>query len=135
MQPSITDIKVQGYHLDIFGHVNNARYLEFMEAGRWNFVEGKIDLIEWKRRGIAFTVVNININYRRPAVLGDILEIHTKMSDIAEKSATIRQEIFIKRTDTLIVDADVTFVMVDIKKKKAIIFPDDLRDLFLSMIE
>jgi thioesterase-3 len=135
MQPSITDIKVYGYHLDIFGHVNNARYLEFMEAGRWNFVEGKIDLSEWKRRGIAFNVVNININYRRPAVLGDLLEIHTKMSDIAEKSAAIRQEIFIKGTDTLIVDADVTFVMVDIKKKKAIIFPDDLRDLFLSMIE
>ena len=135
MQPSITDIKVYGYLLDIFGHVNNARYLEFMEAGRWNFVEGKIDLIEWKRRGIAFTVVNININYRRPAVLGDILEIHTKMSDIVEKSATIRQEIFIKGTDTLIVDADVTFVMVDIRKKKAIIFPDNLRDFFLSMIE
>lgn len=135
MQPSITDIKVYGYLLDIFGHVNNARYLEFMEAGRWNFVEGKIDLIEWKRRGIAFTVVNININYRRPAVLGDILEIHTKMSDIVEKSATIRQEIFIKGTDTLIVDADVTFVMVDIRKKKAIIFPDNLRDSFLSMIE
>lgn len=25
------DIKVRGYHLDLFRHVNNARYLEFLE--------------------------------------------------------------------------------------------------------
>ncbi|XLM23374.1 thioesterase, partial [Chromobacterium piscinae] len=31
-----TRIKVRGYHLDLFGHVNNARYLEFLEEARWN---------------------------------------------------------------------------------------------------
>lgn len=29
MQP--TQIHVRGYHLDGYGHVNNARYLEFLE--------------------------------------------------------------------------------------------------------
>ncbi len=28
------DIKVRGYHLDIYSHVNNGRYLEFLEEGR-----------------------------------------------------------------------------------------------------
>lgn len=26
-----TFIKVRGYHLDVYQHVNNARYLEFLE--------------------------------------------------------------------------------------------------------
>jgi len=26
------EIKVRGFHTDMFGHVNNARYLEFLEA-------------------------------------------------------------------------------------------------------
>ena len=26
-----TQIKVRGYHLDVYQHVNNARYLEFLE--------------------------------------------------------------------------------------------------------
>ena len=34
-----TEIMVRGYHLDMFGHVNNARYLEFLEEGRWTFFD------------------------------------------------------------------------------------------------
>ena len=29
--PSSIEIKIRGYHADMFGHVNHARYLEFME--------------------------------------------------------------------------------------------------------
>jgi thioesterase-3 len=32
--PHVTTIKIRGYHLDLNGHVNNARYLEFLEEGR-----------------------------------------------------------------------------------------------------
>ncbi len=31
-----TQIKVRGYHLDVYQHVNNARYLEFLEEARWD---------------------------------------------------------------------------------------------------
>ncbi len=27
-----TQIKVRGYHLDVYQHVNNARYLEFLKG-------------------------------------------------------------------------------------------------------
>ena len=33
---SRTTLTVRGYHLDGYGHVNNARYLEFYEEGRWS---------------------------------------------------------------------------------------------------
>jgi len=36
---STVQIKVRNYHLDRFGHVNNARYLEFLEEGRWTYSE------------------------------------------------------------------------------------------------
>jgi len=36
MKPSITEIKVRGYHMDFYGHINNARYLELLEEGRWS---------------------------------------------------------------------------------------------------
>ncbi|WOD06656.1 acyl-CoA thioesterase [Marinomonas sp. GJ51-6] len=36
---NIIQIKVRGYHLDVFQHVNNARYLEFLEEGRWAFFD------------------------------------------------------------------------------------------------
>jgi acyl-ACP thioesterase len=28
---STTEIRVRGYHVDVFGHVNHARYVEFLD--------------------------------------------------------------------------------------------------------
>ncbi|MEY3443375.1 MAG: hypothetical protein RLZZ519_1656, partial [Bacteroidota bacterium] len=77
MKESITEIKVRGYHADLYGHVNNARYLELLEEARWNHFENSVDSEEFKRNGWAFVLVNININYRKPALPGDVLYIHT----------------------------------------------------------
>jgi thioesterase-3 len=123
---SITHIKIRGYHLDLYGHVNNARYLEFLEEGRWSFAEENLDFKVWERLGLVFSVVNININYRRPAFLGEVIEIRTWISRIGKASATIRQEIILKGTEAAIADADVTFVMVDGGTSKPVPLNEDI---------
>jgi thioesterase-3 len=127
MESGIIEIKIRGYHIDLFGHVNNARYLEFLEEGRWSFFEGKIDLEGWKKRGLIFSVVNININYRSSASLGDVLEIRTRISRLGDKSGTMRQEVLQKGSEATVADADITFVMVDKKTGKATPFMDEDR--------
>ncbi len=67
----LTEIKVRGYHADFYGHVNNARYLEFFEEDRWACLESKIDLKKWAAQGITFLVVNINVNYRLAVPVGE----------------------------------------------------------------
>lgn len=70
-----TPIKVRGYHLDLYGHVNNARYLEFLEEARWAYFEATHGLEWFTESGLAFVVVNININYRRPAFMNEQLVV------------------------------------------------------------
>ncbi|MFC2027285.1 acyl-CoA thioesterase [Chloroflexota bacterium] len=132
MISSITEIKVRGYHLDLYGHVNNARYLEFLEEARWAFAEESLDIDEWQRRGIAFSVVNININYRRPALMGEVMKIRTWVSELGNASATIRQELVLKGKETPVADADVTFVMIDAKTNKPIPLTGDIRAAFAA---
>lgn len=36
-------LTVRNYHLDGYGHVNNARYLEFLEEARWAFLKTRTD--------------------------------------------------------------------------------------------
>src|SRR4030042_7026451 len=108
-----TEIKIRGYHLDFYGHVNNARYLELIEEARWVLFEEYFDLEDWKQKGWSFFVVNINISYKRPAFLGETIEIRSAISKIGRKSAVLNQKVFLKGTDTLIADADVTFVIAD----------------------
>ena len=70
------EIIVRGFHIDVFSHVNNARYLEFMEEARWVVIDNYFDLKRMQTKGIIFVVVNININYRRLASMGDMLELN-----------------------------------------------------------
>ncbi len=130
MSISTIDIKVRGYHVDLYGHVNNARYLEFIEEARWAFAEDTLDLAAWQEKGIGFSIVNITINYRKPAFMGDVLEIRTKLAKLGNASGTIRHEIFLKGTDSLVLDADVTFVMVDAQTGKAIPIKGEIRRMF-----
>jgi thioesterase-3 len=113
--------------------VNNARYLEFLEEGRWAFFDGNPDFF-YPLKGVTFFVVNININYRRPSSLGDVLDIQTRLSKIGNTSGVLRQEIYKKGTGELIADADITFVIADAKTQKPLNLKDQLKDVNVDLM-
>ena len=123
------EIIVRGFHIDVFSHVNNARYLEFMEEARWVVIDKYIDLKRMTAKGIIFVVVNININYRRPASMGDILELYLDLTKIGGKSAVFYQEIRLKGTDTVVADAQVTFVFAHKITGKAVKIDNKIKRL------
>lgn len=122
-----TPIKIRGYHLDLYKHVNNARYLEFLEEGRWDFLEQQVDIEAFTGASLGLAVVNININYRRGAYVNESIEVVTSLARIGNKSAVIHQDVVLAGTDTLVADADVTFVVTDLKTQKAVALEGDLR--------
>ena len=109
----LTEVKVRGYHADFYGHVNNARYLEFFEEDRWALLESKIDLKEWAVKGLVFLVVNINVNYRAAVGVGETLLLTTRLEKIGNKSAVLKQEMVLENTNKIAADALVTFVIRD----------------------
>ncbi|MEG3109940.1 MULTISPECIES: YbgC/FadM family acyl-CoA thioesterase [unclassified Pantoea] len=122
-----TTIKVRGYHLDVYQHVNNARYLEFLEEARWQWLE-EADAFNWLvEQRLAFVVVNININYRRPAVLGDVLEIDSEITQLNGKSGIIAQRVLLAGEETVVADAALTFVCIDLHSQKAVPIEGELR--------
>ena len=123
------EIKVRGYHLDIYAHVNNARYVEFLEEARWALFDDSEVGKEMISRGFAFTVVNINVSYLSEARVNDVLTIITDMKKIGNKSITLSQKIFLKGDLRQVVDAEVTFVLVDIKTGKAAVIDEEIKSI------
>lgn len=93
-----TYVKVRGYHLDVYQHVNNARYLEFLEEARWQWLEESEEFDWMSQHNIAFILVNININYHRGAVLGNKLRIDGELLELNKKSGVIKQEQDLRKT-------------------------------------
>ncbi len=81
---------------------------------------------------VAWVIANMNINYRLPALLGQHLCIETTVSKIGNKSGIVTQIIRCKETQNIVVDAEVTFVLFDIKANKALPIIDELLEKLLT---
>ncbi len=128
----ITEIKIRGYHLDFYSHVNNARYLEFLEEGRWEFFSDFLNTDLHKKVDWQIVIVNININFRGPVKLGDTLIIETYLKKISKKSFTLIQRGILKGSDAVAVDALVKMVAVDRKLQKAVIIDEKIEEIIFG---
>jgi thioesterase-3 len=129
-----TTISVRGYHLDVYGHVNNARYLEFLEEARWRFFAEKGIIKQITGDLLAMVVVNININYRRAAMIHEELEITTAVTRVGNKSFIINQVISLLSTGDVIADTDGTYVFFDHTIGKSIVIEGQYKDLLDLLI-
>lgn len=130
-----THIKVRGFHLDVYQHVNGARYLEFLEEARWSYFEDNGVLATFLKCEQALAVVNININYRRAALMDDHLIVYTQFKSMTNRGAVIEQIIRLKETKQVVVSAVVTFIAFDPKQNKAVALQADTVKLLQQLIE
>ncbi len=89
------------------GIVYYANYLRFLERSRteWLRAKGFSQAVLAREPGILFSVVSVNVNYRRPARLDDELMISCEPH--AEGRASIRFMQRVLRGEELLADADV----------------------------
>ena len=106
-------IKVKIYYedTDAGGVVYYANYLRYMERARMEFLaDNGIDIVRLHREGVVFMVVHVDISYKSPARLGDILDITTGIIEIKQASLKISHRVM--REGTPIADAVVTLASV-----------------------
>lgn len=140
-------IKVRGYHCDFYGHVNNARYLEFLEEARWAYLEEGLDLEYWHRRGLGFVVVSITIDYRRAVGPNTVLQIDSHLKSLGGKSGVIHQEIREIRDipaggqqdarpgGPTVAQADITFAVIDLKTGSAVPFTGEVLEALRQSLQ
>ena len=129
MQTSL-EIMVRPTEIDVNGHVNNAKYLEYLEWGREEWYEaGKLHYDVLMQLGVQTVTVNININYRRECRQGERLTITTAPKSVGRSSYILQQQIYNQRGE-LCADALVTSVALDTSTRKSRPVPDELRSLF-----
>ncbi|RAR45237.1 thioesterase family protein [Paenibacillus sp. MDMC362] len=124
------DIVVRPTEIDVNGHVNNAKYLEYLEWGREEWYEaGNLQYDLLKRLGVQTVTVNININYRKECAQGERLTIVTEPHAVGRTSYVLIQTIYNEQGE-LCADAAVTSVAMDVHTRKSRPVPEELRQLF-----
>lgn len=125
-----TKLNVRTYECDLYGHVNNATFLNYLEYGRVEFLKKMgYSLHSLREMGILLLILKIEIEYKKPAYPGDDLVITIDWIKRGNSSAVFNQRIIREADDQTVADALVTWVVTDMKGKPMAV-PAELTESF-----
>lgn len=111
-------------HLDTFGHVNNAVYLNLFEEARWDLITrhgyGLKKVQEFKKGPV---ILEVNLKFQRELTLREKIKITTQLISYQGKIGQLEQKI-LKEDGTVASTATFTFALFDTTARK-IIEPTD----------
>ncbi|BAZ16954.1 hypothetical protein NIES4071_88320 [Calothrix sp. NIES-4071] len=131
MEKFQTLLRVRHYEMDALGHVNNAVYQNYLEQAAIEHSEALgFNFEVYQELGGVFVMRRVEIDYLRPAVASDTLEITTWLEEIRGTRARRRYEIRKQNQNDLLVTAEALWVWVETKSMRPRPIPDILLNKF-----
>ena len=116
--------------LDENGHVNNVRYVQWMQEAAVRHYDSLGGIALTQALGATWVVRSHNIEYLRPAFAGDRIEVCTWVVDI-RRVRSLRRYRFIHRPDgKLLVKGETDWVFVDARTGIPRPVPDEIVRIF-----
>lgn len=113
---------------DAGGVVYHASYIRFAERGRTEMLRdsGIVPAALYAEKGIGFVVASLKVEYRRPAVLDDLLTVRSWVTRLGGASMDLAQHIY--RNNEVVAEINLTLVCID-RAMKAVRLPQEIRAL------
>jgi acyl-CoA thioester hydrolase len=116
--------------LDENGHVNNVRYVQWMQEAAVRHYESLGGIPLTQAIGATWVVRSHNIEYLRPAFAGDRIEVRTWVVDI-RRVRSLRRYRFLRVSDgKLLVKGETDWVFVDAKTGAPMAVPEEIIRIF-----
>ena len=113
-------IIIKEHHLDTFGHVNNATYLQLFEEARWEFISTRgFDLKGIEKSGLGPTILECHIKFLREIRLREKIIIESETQTYEGKVGFLLQ-VMKNEKEELCCEAKFTFGLFDVKARKLV---------------
>jgi len=120
-------IEVRYGDLDPQGHVNNAKYLTYLEQARIAYFK---NLGLWKRVSfleLGIILADVHITYKVPIKFGQDIRVGVKFTKLGNKSMHVSQRIKNANNDQEFASAEVVLVAFDYHIEQTVVIPDRWR--------
>jgi len=112
-----TNVVVRSYELDAYGHVNNAVYLNYLEAARCDCLnQVGLSFNDFKRWGKAPVVRQAQLRYLAPAHADDVLSVQTTIVALGRASVTMGFDL-VNQEGTRVLTATMDFLFLNEQNK------------------
>jgi len=118
--------EVMFFDTDCGGVVHNIAYLRMIETCRTRLAAKLgMDLLEMAARRVFPVVTRTEIDYRRPARLGDWLLVKGKLGEVGRAKFWCEFEMLREKDGLLLVEARQSLALVDVEKGRPLRLPED----------
>jgi len=129
MLTSTTQIRVRYADTDKMGVVYHSNYAIFFEVGRTEmFREIGLPYDEMEKNNIMLPLVDLHINYKRPAHYDELLTVTTKLCELPNVKIKFEYEIHNEKGE-LLVDGYTTLVFIDTTRNRPTRMPDSIKSI------
>jgi acyl-CoA thioester hydrolase len=111
---------IREFHLDTYGHVNNATYLAMFEEARWEVVtERGYGFKKVHDTGQGPVILEVNLKFMKELRLREEITITTELVDYPGKVGHLKQQMILP-DGSVASEAMFTFGLFDLKARKMI---------------
>lgn len=115
------EIVIKESHLDSFGHVNNAVYVQLYEEARWDFITKNgfgLDVIQKDQVGPV--LLDLQVKFRREIKNREVIKIQSQTREILSSKMMVLEQKMINSEGRIASEAVFTVGFFDMKTRKLI---------------
>lgn len=117
---------IREFHLDTFGHVNNAVYLQLFEEARWEYITiAGYGVEKVHRDQIGPVALEATIKYRKELKLREKITIETRFASRPNRLSFILEQAIKNEEGKIAATLVITLGIMDFKARKLMTPPQD----------
>jgi len=122
-----TKVEVRFADIDMLGHVNNAKYITYLESARIKYFDEVVGEIDWKQNG--FILAKTVIDYKGPVLLRDgHITVYTKCSKMGNKSFELTYTLVKSSNQQEVAQGVTTLVGFNYAEQRTIQIPEEWKE-------
>ena len=121
-------VRVYFQDTDAGGVVYHASYVNFLERARTEWMRdcyGYNNARLMQELGVLFVVRSLKLDYLKPALLDDLLQVSAQLKEVGRSRVTLLQSVL--RGEEVMLEAEIHLVCVSMAEFKPVSVPDVLR--------
>jgi YbgC/YbaW family acyl-CoA thioester hydrolase len=128
-----TEFRVRPDDIDMFQHVHNSKYFDYVLAARYDQMERcyGMSMEKFIERGYGWVVRTAFVDYKRSLTMGDYFLVKTSIASIDEKGCRVNFTITNKGTNKISCDGWFDYTMIDLQSSKGVKIPGDIIEHYL----
>src|SRR5687768_4737106 len=90
------ELLIRESHLDVYGHVNNAVYVQLYEEARWDFITRKgmgLDYIQAHRMGPV--ILDLKVRFKRELKNRESIKIQSRVIEVVNSKIIVLEQLMV----------------------------------------